>query len=352
MSLKICPSCGSEIPENSKFCLECGEKIEVFKNDEIPEDDNIESKVEDNGISEIIEDYTEKECNLDFRTKLCTLVSNKINLIMVSILIIICILSGTYVINSSINYSKGIKSIKNGNYEEAVNYLEKSKNSKAEENIELAMDLAELDEKYKEGMKFYKNKDYESAYESLSLLNTSYPKYNESQKIIEEIKPILAQEYLTKAKDSYSKNYYLEAYDFIQKSLTYDSNQNEAKELKELYNKKYTEILNEKAEEKRKAEKEAAELERQKYEPQKIVDSNGKQIWKIYISNGKFHFTGTYEGSGNFIAKLSDSNQDLVEVIVNEIGDYVADKTVSVPYDGWYYLEIYGTDGKWTYNWN
>ncbi len=86
-------------------------------------------------------------------------------------------------------------------------------------------------------------------------------------------------------------------------------------------------------------------------EPKKIIDSNGKQIWKIYIGTGSLHFTGTYKGTGNFIVKLSDSNQDLVEVIANEIGDFISDKTIIVPYDGWYYLEVYGSDGSWQFNW-
>jgi len=94
-----------------------------------------------------------------------------------------------------------------------------------------------------------------------------------------------------------------------------------------------------------------AQEEAKKYAPQKIIDSNGKQIWKVYVSSGYFNFTGTYTGTGNFIAKLSDSNQSLVGVLANEIGDFVADKTITVPYKGWYYLEVYGSDGKWTYNW-
>lgn len=88
-----------------------------------------------------------------------------------------------------------------------------------------------------------------------------------------------------------------------------------------------------------------------KYEPQKIVDSDGKQIWKIYINDSDLHFTGNYKGSGNFIVKLSDSNQDLVSVIANEIGDYVSDKTVYVPYEGWYYLEINTTHGSSNFSW-
>lgn len=58
-----------------------------------------------------------------------------------------------------------------------------------------------------------------------------------------------------------------------------------------------------------------------KYQPEKIVDTPRKQISKIYISDGKLHFKGTYKGSGNFIVKLSDSNQDLVSLIANESGD-------------------------------
>ena len=96
------------------------------------------------------------------------------------------------------------------------------------------------------------------------------------------------------------------------------------------------------------------ERERQTIEAnnQKIVDSNGKQIWKIYIDDGSLHFTATYNGSGNFIVKLSDSNQELIDVIANEIGSYKADRTVFVPYKGWYYLEIYCSHGSWTGNWN
>ncbi|MEN6351417.1 MAG: hypothetical protein ABFD08_18750 [Syntrophomonas sp.] len=103
-------------------------------------------------------------------------------------------------------------------------------------------------------------------------------------------------------------------------------------------------------------EREQQEKEREKQireaNNQKIVDSNGKQIWKIYIDDGSLHFTATFNGSGNFIVKLSDSNQELIDVIANEIGSYKADRTVSVPYKGWYYLEIYCSYGSWTGNWN
>lgn len=104
-------------------------------------------------------------------------------------------------------------------------------------------------------------------------------------------------------------------------------------------------------EQQRKKEQQEIEELTEEREPIKIIDKNGKQIWKIYISGGFFHFTGTYQGNGNFIVKLSDFNQDLVELLANEIGDYIVDKIVVVPYDGWYYLEIYGSDGSWEYRW-
>ena len=31
----ICPNCNSEVPENSKFCLECGTKIELLAENEV-----------------------------------------------------------------------------------------------------------------------------------------------------------------------------------------------------------------------------------------------------------------------------------------------------------------------------
>lgn len=365
----ICKNCGKEIEQDSIFCKFCGTNNMDEKADELDYDNDLLEDIEKNNdikqsqssdameqiqdLDNAVEQDTEQEENILNSKSKIAFIKNHITVVaLIIFIVIIGIILGIQAITSNLNYSKGIEALLNDNYKEAIGYFEKSKKSNAEEKIKFANELIKSDKRYEEGMKSYKDKDYKSAYESLSLLNTLHPKYDKSQKIIAEIKPILAQDYLAKAKDSYSKNYYSEACDFIQKSLQYDSNQKEAKELSEIYNDKNNEIVNKIAEEAAAKAEEAAKIERQKYAPQKIVDTGGKQIWKIYVSDSSLHFTGTYKGNGNFIVKLSDSNQELVEVIANEIGDYMADKTVSVPYEGWYYLEVYGSDGKWTFNWN
>lgn len=80
------------------------------------------------------------------------------------------------------------------------------------------------------------------------------------------------------------------------------------------------------------------------------IDTDGKQIWKVYLFDGTFSFEGTYRGSGNFIVTLLDDNQDFVSLICNEIGDYNVDKTVYST-EGWHYLKIEWSYGSWNANW-
>lgn len=148
------------------------------------------------------------------------------------------------------------------------------------------------------------------------------------------------------------------ALEYVRWVLQFEPDNLKAKELYKPLTDAWEKCEKKKLEELKKSQKERerVESERAKQEidanNQKIVDSNGKQIWKIYIDDGSLHFIATYNGSGNFIVKLSDSNQDLIDYIANEIGDYKADKTVSAPYKGWYYLEIRCTNGSWTGQWN
>ena len=174
-----------------------------------------------------------------------------------------------------------------------------------------------------------------------------------------ESKKIIISKKLKEAKIDYDNKNYDFALNTIEKILSkYDANNLEAKKLKPIYknalDKDNAKIA---AETKREVEKlvkqmkaEAKAIAKQ-FAPKKIVDSDEKTIWKIYVDSGFLHFTGNYKGSGNFIVELLDDNQDLVKLIANEIGDYVSDKTVSVPYVGWYYLEVKGNDGSWKYNW-
>ncbi|EQB88924.1 tetratricopeptide (TPR) repeat protein [Clostridium punense] len=209
------------------------------------------------------------------------------------------------------------------------------------------------------GMEAFNRSDYKVAYNNLkSVKEIDKDNYLVAQEKIEECKPKLIIQALEGAKKLADAKSYDSAISMINNALTNSPNNEELVNAKN----KYTEMNNAKiAEEakvkqkeeeaKAKAEEQARAEERKKYEPQKIVDKDGKQIWKIYIQNGGIHFTGKYTGSGNFIMKLLNSNQELVKVIVNEIGDYVVDKTVYVKSDGWYYLEVFGSDGTWNYNW-
>lgn len=83
-----------------------------------------------------------------------------------------------------------------------------------------------------------------------------------------------------------------------------------------------------------------------------IVNSNGKKIWKVYINNGYLYVKAKFNGSGHFSIKLLNNNQDFVELICNEIGDYIVDKKVDDLSAGYYYIEISCTDGSWECSWS
>lgn len=84
---------------------------------------------------------------------------------------------------------------------------------------------------------------------------------------------------------------------------------------------------------------------------QLTIDTDGKQIWKVYLVDGTFSFEAKYRGTGNFIVTLLDDNQDFVSLICNEIGDYNVDKTVYST-EGWHYLEIEYSHGSWNASWS
>lgn len=81
-----------------------------------------------------------------------------------------------------------------------------------------------------------------------------------------------------------------------------------------------------------------------------IVDQDGKKMYKVYCTDGSITFDGSFDGTGNFIVKVLDDNQDLEELVCNEIGSYVLDKTVYVG-EGYHYLEIICSSGTWNMLW-
>lgn len=106
--------------------------------------------------------------------------------------------------------------------------------------------------------------------------------------------------------------------------------------------------------EKEKAEKakerEDAENAREAKKDKIVVDTDGKTVYKVH-STGVITFNGQFTGSGYFIVKILDSNQDLQELVCNEIGDYVLDfKSVNVG-EGIKYIQIECSDGTWNLTW-
>lgn len=82
-----------------------------------------------------------------------------------------------------------------------------------------------------------------------------------------------------------------------------------------------------------------------------IVDTNEKQVWKVHATSSTIHFQGTYSGTGNFIVKVLDDNQELYELACNEIGDYVIDRDVEVTAGNNYYIQIESNNGSWNMTW-
>ena len=84
----------------------------------------------------------------------------------------------------------------------------------------------------------------------------------------------------------------------------------------------------------------------------RTINTNGKQVWKVYARSSEMHFTGSFQGSGYFGIKILDSNQDFFDLVVNEIGDCIIDKTIYglIP-DEMYYIQIECTEGSWSCSW-
>ena len=83
-----------------------------------------------------------------------------------------------------------------------------------------------------------------------------------------------------------------------------------------------------------------------------IVDTDTKKIYKVWAYDDTIQFSGSYEGTGNFIVKVLDDNQDLYNLVANEIGTYVVEKKVPVTKGKMYYIQIEVNDGSWSMKWS
>lgn len=83
-----------------------------------------------------------------------------------------------------------------------------------------------------------------------------------------------------------------------------------------------------------------------------LVNSNGKLVYKVHAKSNALHFTATFKGRGYFGITVKDENQNFYELVANEIGDYVVDKTVYVEKGHLYYIEAETTEGNYTIQWS
>lgn len=352
----ICYKCNSEVPEGSLFCNRCGSLLEVKKEEFMETTKAVDV---DLAGSDSISSNNRDLDNLD--NKVILKKSSRHGISFIIVLIAVAAFSIFMYVSNQLSeniYRSDIETAFNAkkwdNVIDLINNYEKTyiADEKINEMLSLAYTNSKAESQYKEADALYQNKNYEEAYKKIIEINKRADIYTEVIKRQEELAKIIIVENLSAAKKSIENKEYVEAFECIKEVLQLEPNNEEATSLQKKYEKKYEAQVEEirkkaDAEAKKKAEAEAA-----KYAPKKIIDKDGKQIWKVYIANGSIHFSGTYKGSGNFIVKLSDSNQDLVEVIANEIGDFISNKTVIVPYVGWYYLEVYGSDGSWEYSWD
>lgn len=84
---------------------------------------------------------------------------------------------------------------------------------------------------------------------------------------------------------------------------------------------------------------------------QLIAESNGKQLWKVIARTSTISFNGTFIGNGYFGITVDDYNQDFYELVANEIGSYIVNKSINVTPGNCYYIEISTTDGTWSISW-
>lgn len=123
----------------------------------------------------------------------------------------------------------------------------------------------------------------------------------------------------------------------------------------DMYNNATNEVNRIEAERKAKEEEEERKIKQAEIDAKKdkiIVDTNGKKIYKVYMTSNKFSISGTFKGEGHFSIKLLDDNQDFYDLLVNEIGDYVVNTSTDVVKGNYYYLQIECTRGTWNLNWN
>lgn len=264
-------------------------------------------------------------------------------------------------------------------YKTALNYI--GETSDKYKSAVKKKDRAYAYYKYEDGMASLKDKDYASADDSLEDAINKCPENDAKYAAIKSAYNIAEIEYesynnYSGMKDEYdsaltSYNYAAEGESLSEMESDLESAQSDILDIKtnytgvskksDVYNKAKSlmgkaNVLSSKVKSmlsttkaKIKAKKAAAEA---KINPKVLVNSNGKTLIRFYMDDyGTFSFSGKYTGTGNFIVQVLDSNQQLEELLVNEIGDYVVDTSCELD-AGYHYLQVENTYGSCHYSYS
>lgn len=256
-----------------------------------------------------------------------------------------------------------IENIKNGNDDEKLINMIKEIKSKNSSNQTIANKYLKANgySNINKAIDFIKDKRYIEAYELLGTVAKDNKDVNKeiedlSKNKQNEIKDKTFEQIIAKAKEQINNKEYSKA-----QSTLSDYKDLGNQTILDMYNKATKEV--DRIEKEKKAQEELERRKQQEEERKRqqaelnakkdkvTINRNGKKIWKVCMTSNTFRFEATYRGTGNFIVKLLDSNQDLKELICNEIGDYNVDKTVNVVKGNYYYIETYVSDGSWNGCW-
>ena len=256
-----------------------------------------------------------------------------------------------------------IENIKNGNDDEKLINMIKEIKTKNSSNQTIANKYLKANgySDINKSNKYIQEQKYVEAYELLGTVITDNKDINKEITDLatnkqNEIKEQTLQQVIAKAQEQINNKDYSSAQSTLSKykdlgnQTIVDMYNNATNEVNRIEaERKAQEELERRKQQEEERKRQQAELEAKK--DKLTINRNGKKIWKVCMTSNTFRFEATYRGTGNFIVKLLDSNQDLEELICNEIGDYNVDKTVKVVKGNYYYIETYVSDGSWNGSW-
>ena len=257
-----------------------------------------------------------------------------------------------------------IENIKNGNDDERLISMIKDIKSKNSSNQTIANKYLKANgySNINKANKYIQEQKYIEAYELLGTVITDNKDINKEITDLatnkqNEIKEQTLQQVIAKAQEQINNKDYSSAqstlsnYKDLGNQTIVDMYNNATNEVNRIEaERKAQEELERRKQQEEERKRQQAELDAKK--DKIIVDTNGKRIYKVCMYSNTFSISGTFKGQGHFSITLLDDNQDFYDLLANEIGDYVVDKSVKVTKGDYYYLQIECTRGSWDLSWS